>query len=172
MTIAICPGSFDPIHVGHVDLIERASRVFEKVVVAVARNSEKTALFPVTVRVAMVRQATKHLTNVEVDAYDGLTVAFAQRRNARVLVKGLRAVGDLDYELKQAAMNQHLAPDLDTVYFMTAPTYSFLSSSLIREVARLGGSVVGLVPPGIEDRLAEQLGVPKARQMKPHASRR
>ncbi len=164
MTVAICPGSFDPVHVGHVDLIERAARVFEKVVVAVARNAEKTALFPVAVRVEMIRQATKHLSNVEVDAYDGLTVAFARRRKARVLVKGLRAVGDLDYELKQAAMNQHLAPELDTVYFMTAPQHSLLSSSLIREVARLGGSLAGLVPAGMEGRVASHVSGRKARR--------
>ncbi len=163
MTVAICPGSFDPVHVGHVDLIERAARVFEKVVVAVARNAEKAALFPVAVRVEMIRQATKHLSNVEVDAYDGLTVAFARRRKARVLVKGLRA-GDLDYELKQAAMNQHLAPELDTVYLMTAPHYSFLSSSLIREVARLGGPLAGLVPPGMERRVASHVSGRKARR--------
>ncbi len=157
MTIAICPGSFDPVHSGHVDLIERAARVFEKVVIAVARNAEKTAFFPVAVRIEMVQQATQHLPNVEVDAYDGLTTTFARSRKARVLVKGLRAVGDLEYELKQAAMNQHLAPELDTVFFTTAPAYNFLSSTLIREVARLGGSVAGLVPPGTEARLAAQL---------------
>ncbi len=158
MTVAVYPGSFDPVHCGHVDLIERAARVFEKVVVAVARNSEKVALFSIEQRIEMLQHATKHLRNVEVDAYDGLTVAFAKRRHARVLVKGLRAVVDFEYELKQAAMNQRLAPDLDTVFFMTAPPYYFLSSTLIREVARLGGSVVGLVPPGIEKRLQAKFG--------------
>ncbi len=158
MTVAVYPGSFDPVHLGHVDLIERAARVFEKVVVAVARNSEKVSLFPVAQRMEMLQQATAHLRNVEVDAYDGLTVAFARSRKARVLVKGLRAVVDFEYELKQASMNQRLAPELDTVFFMTAPTYYFLSSTLIREVARLGGSVSGLVPAGVEARLAAKLG--------------
>ncbi len=153
MTVAVYPGSFDPVHCGHVDLIERAARVFEKVVVAVTRNAEKVALFPVAHRVEMLQHATKHLPNVEVDTYDGLTVVFAKRRQAKVLVKGLRAIGDFEYELKQAAMNQRLAPDVDTVFFMTAPAYYFLSSTLIREVVRLGGSVAGLVPPGIEERL-------------------
>ncbi len=157
MTVAIYPGSFDPVHCGHVDLIERAARVFERVIVAVARNADKMVLFPVAARVEMLAQATKHLSNVEVDAYEGLTVTYAAQRKSRVLVKGLRAVGDLEYELKQAAMNQRLAPEMDTVFFMTSPTYNFLSSTLIREVARLGGSVSGLVPPGIEARVRAQL---------------
>lgn len=153
MTLAVYPGSFDPVHLGHVDVIERAARVFETVIVAVAANAEKVGAFTVTERLEMLRQATAPLANVEIDQFAGLTVAFARTRGATVLVKGLRAVVDFEYELRQAAMNQRLAPDLDTVFFMTAPAYYFLSSTLIREVARLGGAVTGLVPAGVEERL-------------------
>jgi len=153
MTVAVYPGSFDPVHNGHLDVIARAARVFDAVIVAVARNSDKEGLFSVSERLDMLRAATAQMRNVQVDAFDGLTVTFAKGRGASVLVKGLRAVVDFEYELKQASMNQRLAPDLDTVFFMTAPAYYFLSSTLIREVSRLGGSVAGLVPPGVEDRL-------------------
>ena len=156
MPIAVYPGSFDPVHLGHVDVIERAARVFDSVIVAVAKNSEKTALFTSKERLEMLRKATAHLTNVESTEYTGLTVTFARERRASVLVKGLRAVVDFEYELKQASMNQRLAPELDTVFFMTAPAYYFLSSTLIREVARLGGSVSGLVPEDIERRLRKK----------------
>lgn len=156
MPIAVYPGSFDPVHLGHVDVIERAARVFDSVIVAVAKNSEKTALFTSKERLEMLRKATAHLTNVEITEYTGLTVTFARERRASVLVKGLRAVVDFEYELKQASMNQRLAPELDTVFFMTAPAYYFLSSTLIREVARLGGSVSGLVPEDIERRLRKK----------------
>ncbi|HEY3248669.1 MAG TPA: pantetheine-phosphate adenylyltransferase [bacterium] len=153
MTTAVYPGSFDPIHLGHLDVITRAARVFETVVVAVAKNSEKAPLFTIEERLDMLRETTQHLTGVKVESYDGLTVEYATQQGARVLVKGLRAIADFEYELKQAAMNQRLQPELDTIFFMTTPAYYFLSSSLIREVARLGGEVAGLVPPGIEMRL-------------------
>ena len=157
MTVAVYPGSFDPVHLGHLDVITRASRVFATVIVAVAKNAEKDGLFTVAERVEMLRAATASLHNVSVDAFDGLTVAFARVKGAGVLIKGLRAVVDFEYELKQAAMNARLAPELDTVFFMTSPPYYFVSSTLIREVARLGGSVVGLIPPGVEERLRAKL---------------
>lgn len=153
MTVSVYPGSFDPVHLGHVDVIERAARVFDRVIVAVATNSDKATLFSVPERLEMLRRAVSHLRNVEAAEYTGLTVEFARAHRATVLVKGLRAVVDFEYELKQASMNQRLAPELDTVFFMTAAAYYFLSSTLIREVARLGGSVTGLVPEGVEDRL-------------------
>lgn len=153
MTVAIYPGSFDPVHLGHLDLIERAARVFDRVIVAVARNSEKEGLFTPAERIEMLRSASAHLRNIEVDAFDGLTVEYARSRGGGVLLKGLRAVVDFEYELKQASMNARLAPEIDTVFFMTAAPYYFLSSTLIREVARLGGAVTGLVPEGVEEQL-------------------
>lgn len=147
-------------HLGHLDVITRAARVFDSVIVAVARNSEKQALFTAAERIEMLREATARLRNVEVDGFDGLTVTFARARRAGVLVKGLRAVVDFEYELMQASMNQRLAPELDTVFFMTAPAYYFVSSTLIREVARLGGTVAGLVPPGVEERLRAKVRSP------------
>ncbi|MBI2122920.1 MAG: pantetheine-phosphate adenylyltransferase [Armatimonadetes bacterium] len=156
MTVAVYPGSFDPVHLGHLDVIERAARVFDAVIVAVARDSEKEPLFSVAERIELLRGATAHLKNLTIAEYTGLTVAFARERRASVLVKGLRAVVDFEYELKQASMNQRLAPELDTIFFMTAPAYYFLSSTLIREVARLGGSVSGLVPEKVEQGLREK----------------
>lgn len=156
MAVAVYPGSFDPVHLGHLDVIERAARVFDGVIVAIARNSEKEPLFSIAERVEMLRTATGHLKHVSVAEYTGLTVTFARERRASVLVKGLRAVVDFEYELKQASMNQRLAPELDTIFFMTAPAYYFLSSTLIREVARLGGSVSGLVPEAVEQRLRDK----------------
>lgn len=153
MTVAVYPGSFDPVHHGHLDVIGRAARVFSRVIVAVARNSEKEGLFTPAERIEMLRSAMGSMRNVEVDAFDGLTVEYARKRGASVLVKGLRAVVDFEYELKQASMNARLAPEVETVFFMTAPPYYFLSSTLIREVGRLGGSVAGLVPDGVEERL-------------------
>ena len=160
MSVAVYPGSFDPVHLGHLDVIARAARVFRTVIVAVARNAEKHALFSAAERIQMLGGATSHLRNVEVDSYEGLTVAFARARHATVLVKGLRAVVDFEYELKQASMNQRLAPELDTVFFMTAPAYYFLSSTLIREVAHLGGSVTGLVPQEVEEHLRMKFAAP------------
>lgn len=159
MAVAVYPGSFDPVHLGHLDVIERAARVFDGVIVAISRNSEKQPLFSVAERIELLRTATAHLTNVSVAEYTGLTVTFARERRASVLVKGLRAVVDFEYELKQASMNQRLAPELDTIFFMTAPAYYFLSSTLIREVARLGGSVSGLVPEAVEQRLRDKFPI-------------
>lgn len=154
MRIALYPGSFDPVHNGHLELIRRAVRLFDRVIVAVAENVEKgPGAFPLEDRVAMLREAVDGMPTVEVAAYGGLTVDFARERGASCLIKGLRAVGDFDYELKQSAMNRLLAPALDTLLFIADPEYAFVSSSLIREVARLGGSADALVPAPVVRRL-------------------
>ena len=156
LAIALYPGSFDPVHNGHLDIIDRACRMFRRVVVGVAKNVEKAPMFPVADRVAMLRAATAR-AGVEVMSFEGLTVDFAHRLGAAVIVKGLRAMMDFEYELKMAAMNKRLRPEIETVFMMTAPEFAYLSSTLIREVAGFGGSVSGLVPPAVERRLTQKI---------------
>lgn len=147
--IAIYPGSFDPITLGHLDIIQRGSRLFDEVIVAVLRNPNKIPLFPVQQRLEQIRQATKHLPNVEVDSFDGLTVNYAQMRQAQVLLRGLRAVSDFEIELQMAHTNKTLSTQMETVFLATSNEYSFLSSSVVKEIAKFGGSVDHLVPPHI-----------------------
>ncbi len=162
--IAVYPGSFDPVHNGHVDVIRRAARLFDRVIVAVAQNVEKgSGIFTAAERVAMLREVIADVANVEVTAYSGLTVDFAQSHGAMCLIKGLRAVGDFDFELKQSAMNRKLAPDLDTLLLIAAPEFAFISSSLIREVTGLGGSVESIVPPAVVRRLRARQAAEGAR---------
>jgi pantetheine-phosphate adenylyltransferase len=151
--LAIYPGSFDPVTNGHLDLIERASKLFGRVVVTVARNAEKAPMFTLKERVEMLREATQPFPNVEVDTFDGLLVDYARKLGARVLVRGIRAVSDYEYELQMALMNRRLEPQLETVFMLPAVEYSFLSSHLVRELAVFGGSLTGLVPPAVEQRL-------------------
>lgn len=156
MTVALCPGSFDPPTNGHIDVIERCAAVFDRLVVAVVANPSKSPLFSADERVGLLAAATAHLGNVEIAAFEGLLVDFAEARGVDVLVKGLRAVTDFDYELQMAQMN-HTLRDVDTLFIPTAPEWSYLSSSLVREVARLGGDVGTLVPPVVADALKEKL---------------
>jgi len=152
--IAVYPGSFDPVHLGHLDVIRRASQLFDRVIVAVAENVEKgRGAFSLDERVAMLRDAIGEMPSVEVAAYDGLTVDFARTRGATCLVKGLRAVGDFDFELKQSAMNRRLAPELDTLLLIADPEFAFVSSSLIREVSAMGGDVSSIVPSPVVRRI-------------------
>ena len=154
MRITVYPGSFDPVHLGHLDVIRRASQLFDRVIVAVAENVEKgRGAFSLDERVAMLRDAIGDMPSVEVAAYDGLTVDFARTRGATCLVKGLRAVGDFDFELKQSAMNRRLAPELDTLLLIADPEFAFVSSSLIREVSALGGDVSSIVPSPVVRRI-------------------
>ncbi|MGZ4108256.1 MAG: pantetheine-phosphate adenylyltransferase [Actinomycetota bacterium] len=158
MTVtALCPGTFDPVTNGHVDIIERAAQQFDRVVVAVLENPGKQPLFGVEERVAMLKEATADLRGVEIAAFSGLLVEYAKRIGAKAIVKGLRAVTDFEYEIQMAQMNQRLG-GVETFFMTTAPTWSYLSSSLVREVARFGGDVSGLVPPVVVDRLREKLG--------------
>ncbi len=155
MPIALCPGSFDPVTLGHLDIIERTSRHFDVVIVAVIRNPQKTqSLFSLEERQQMLKEGTAHLPNIRIEFFKGLLVEFAKQHGAEAIVKGLRAVSDFDYELQMAQMNQQLS-GIDTFFISTSPQYSFLSSSLVREVARFGGDVSGMVPPKVAKRLTE-----------------
>ncbi len=156
MTAALCPGSFDPPTNGHIDVIERTSRHFERVIVAVIANPSKQALFSVEQRREMLASALSHVDNVEIDSFDGLLVDFARRNDVAVVVKGLRAVSDFEYELQMAEMNAALAPGLDTMFLTAKPAWAFLSSSLVKEVARFGGAVEGLVPESVGAALKER----------------
>jgi len=153
---ALCPGTFDPVTNGHLDIIERAGKHFDTVVVAVLENPAKQPLFSVEERVSMLKEATSDLGNVEIDPFSGLLVEYARRRGSSVIVKGLRAVTDFDYELQMAQMNRHLG-EVETCFVPTSPRWSYLSSSLVKEVARFGGDVSSLVPEHVARRLKEKL---------------
>jgi pantetheine-phosphate adenylyltransferase len=154
--VAIYPGSFDPLTNGHVDIIERGARIFEGIVVAILVNAEKSPLFSKEERVAIVREVFKARPNVEVDTFDGLLVEYAARRQAHAIVRGLRAVSDFEVEFQMALMNRRLDPQIETVFMMPAEQYSYISSRLIKEVFSLGGSVRGLVPDSVEQRLRDK----------------
>lgn len=155
--IAIYPGSFDPPTNGHLDLIDRGSKIFDELVVAILRNAEKTPLFSVGERRRMLEDLTSGFKNVRVDTFDGLTVDYAARVKAGAVLRGIRALSDYEYELQMALMNRKLRPNLETVFMMPAEKYSYLSSRLVREVGRLGGNITGLVPSIVEERLKEKV---------------
>ncbi len=150
---AIYPGSFDPITNGHLDLIERGSQLFDRLIVSILRNETKQPLFSVPERMEMLRDVVKVYANVEVDSFDGLLVDYAVRKSATVLLRGIRAISDYEYELQMALMNRRLRPELETVFLMAGEAYSFISSRLVKEVIGLGGNIAGLVPPSVEERL-------------------
>lgn len=156
LAVAICPGSFDPPTNGHLDVIERASRHFERVVVCVAENPAKVPLFTAAERVELLKGALGHLRNVEVESYQGLLVDLARRRQAGVIVKGLRALSDVERELQMAQMNAGLFREVDTMFITTDPRWSFVSSSGVKEVAGLGGDIRNLVPAGVNEALAKR----------------
>jgi len=152
-SIAIYPGSFDPVTNGHLDLIERGEKMFDLVIVAVLNNAEKQPLFSVPERVEMLREVTQKWPGVEVDVFHGLLVDYARKRGAGVILRGIRAISDYEYELQMALMNRKLEPRLETVFMLPGESFSYLSSKLVREIAQLGGPLKDLVPPEVEQRL-------------------
>jgi pantetheine-phosphate adenylyltransferase len=156
-TVAIYPGSFDPVTNGHLDIIERGAGIFDKVIVGVLLNASKNPLFSLEERLDMLRRVTTRWQNVEIDSFDGLLVAYATAKGARVILRGIRAVTDFEYEFQMALMNRRMAPRVETVFMVPAEAYSFLSSSLVKEVSALGGSVSGLVPTLVENHLLERI---------------
>jgi pantetheine-phosphate adenylyltransferase len=154
--VAIYPGSFDPLTNGHIDIIQRGSKLFDRIIVGVAINFEKSPLFTVLERVSIAREVFRGWDNVDVETFDGLLVDYARSKHARVIVRGLRAVSDFEYELQMALMNRRLSPEVETVFMMPAEPYTYVSSRLVKEVVALGGSVTGLVPAVIEESLREK----------------
>ena len=159
-TVAVYPGSFDPLTNGHVDIITRGARLFDRIIVAILVNAEKSPLFTMGERVEVARTVFAPVPNVEVDTFDGLLVDFVERRGAQVIVRGLRAVSDFEFEFQMALMNQRLNGKIETVFMMPAEQYTYTSSRLIKEVFSLGGRVHGLVPDTVEQRLREKLSPP------------
>jgi pantetheine-phosphate adenylyltransferase len=157
LIIAIYPGSFDPLTNGHLDLIERSSKLVDKLVVSILRNETKQPLFSIEERMDMLQEVVKPYANVEIDCFDGLLVDYAAQKQATVILRGIRAVSDYEYELQMALMNRRLRPDIETVFLMSGEAYSFISSRLVKEVFRLGGNISGLVPPGVEVRLRNRM---------------
>jgi len=156
-SVAIYPGSFDPVTNGHLDLIERGEKMFDRLIVAVLQNTEKEPLFSVAERVEMLREVTRQWECVEIDVFKGLLVDYARKRGAAVILRGIRAISDYEYELQMALMNRKLEPRLETVFMLPGESYSYLSSKLVRELAHLGGPLTGLVPPTVEQRLRAKI---------------
>jgi pantetheine-phosphate adenylyltransferase len=155
--VAIYPGSFDPMTNGHLDLVERCSKLVDILVVSVLRNENKQPLFTVHERMDMLREVVGGFSNVEVDSFDGLLVDYAAARQATVILRGIRAISDYEYELQMALMNRRLRPEIETVFMMAGEAYSFISSRLVKEVFSLGGNISGLVPPPVEQRLRRRM---------------
>lgn len=156
MRIAIYPGTFDPFTNGHLDLLQRALKLFDRVIITIARNAAKDPLFSEDERLVLIRQSIRGLERVDVDSFDGLLVEYARRKNAIALVRGLRAISDFEYELQMALMNRRLAETVETVFLMPNEKYTYLNSSIVREIARLRGDVKGLVPPPVHRALKQR----------------
>lgn len=156
-TLAVYPGSFDPLTNGHVDIISRGARIFDRIIVAILINAEKAPLFSMEERLKIAQEVFKDFPNVEIDTFEGLLVDYVERRRAHVIVRGLRAVSDFEFEFQMALMNRRLNGKIETVFMMPAEQYSYISSRLIKEVFSLGGRVHGLVPDTVEDRLRQKV---------------
>lgn len=157
MKTAIYPGSFDPITRGHLDVLKRAAGIFDKVIIAVLINSSKKSFLPIEDRIKLIKESCSDLDNVEVDSFDGLTIDYARQKNANILIRGLRAVSDFEYEMQLSQTNNALAPDINTVFLITKPKYNFISSSTIKEIAQMKGDISKFVPPPVAQYLNEKI---------------
>ena len=157
MRTAIYPGSFDPLTNGHLDVIQRAAKLFDRVIVAVAKNDSKRPLFTLAERLTLVKTAVRHLPHVEADSFEGLLIEYVSRRKARAVVRGLRAVSDFEFEFQLALMNRKLNDNFETIFMMPKDTYTFLSSRIVKEIAQLGGDVSAFVPPHVRTALSKKL---------------
>ncbi len=155
MRVAICPGSFDPVTNGHIDIFERASKLFDVIIVAVFHNPNKTPLFSMEERVELLTTATQHIPNVRIDSFSGLLTEYAKQQNSNIIVRGLRALSDFEAEFQRALLIKKISPAMETVFIMTSSEYSFVSSSGIKELANFGGPITGLVPACVEDRMSQ-----------------
>ncbi|MBM7598704.1 pantetheine-phosphate adenylyltransferase [Virgibacillus halotolerans] len=157
--LAICPGSFDPVTYGHLDIIRRGASIFDRIIVTVFNNQSKSPLFDVQERIALIEEVTKDLPNVTVDSSDGLLIDYAKEKNAQAIIRGLRAVSDFEYEMQITSMNRKLDKNIETFFMMTNNQYSFLSSSIVKEIAKYQGNVADVVPPVVEKALKEKYNV-------------
>ena len=157
--VAIYPGSFDPITNGHLDLVERGAKLVDRLIVSILRNDAKEPLFTVEERMEMLADVAGGFANVELDCFDGLLVDYAARKNATVILRGIRAISDYEFELQMALMNRRLRPEIETIFLMAGEAYSYISSRLVKEVFGLGGNISGLVPPSVEARLRKRKGL-------------
>lgn len=157
MRRAVCPGSFDPVTSGHVDIFERASKMFDELIVAVFHNPNKKPLFTMQERVCMLKDATQHIPNIQVDCFSGLLNEYVRSQNSNIIVRGLRALSDFEYEFQRALLIKKVDQDMETVFMMTSSEYSFVSSSGIKELAKFGGCITGLVPVSVEGKVIERL---------------
>lgn len=155
--VAVYPGTFDPVTNGHLDLVQRCAPLVDKLVVSVLANETKSPLFSAKERVAMLSEVLESFPNVEIDSFDGLLIDYARRKEARLILRGIRAISDYEYELQMALMNRRLAPEIETMFMMAGEAHSFISSRLVKEVIRLGGNISGLVPPSVEEILRRRL---------------
>lgn len=158
MKIAVYPGSFDPVTLGHLDIIERSCKLFDKVIVAVMINSSKKPMFSVDERVALLREATKNHPNVSIDCHEGLLIDYLKKMDAKILVKGLRAISDFESEFQMASVNQKLSPEVETVFIMTRTEYMYLSSSIVKEVGTLGGDITNFVTENVRYAIEQKVG--------------
>ncbi|KAB0577891.1 phosphopantetheine adenylyltransferase [Fusobacterium naviforme] len=158
MTTAVYPGSFDPVTNGHLDIICRASKMFDRLIIAVLNNNAKTPLFSTEERVTMLREITAHISNIEVESFDGLSIKYCHERNAQFMVRGLRAVTDFEYELQIAQTNRVIAPDIDTIFLTTNLKYSYLSSSIVKEIATYNGDISAFVDQRVAERIQQKIG--------------